>query len=92
MTKKRNKLEVVHDILEVIRSKNGRIKPTHIMYKSNLSHQMMEEYLTELIEKGFITEVNGNNGKVYRITEKGLEYLNKFKFIIEFTNTFGLNF
>jgi predicted transcriptional regulator len=92
MTKKRNKLEVVHDILEVIRSKNGRIKPTHIMYKSNLSYQMMEEYLTELIEKGFITEVNGNNGKVYRITEKGLEYLNKFKFIIEFTNTFGLNF
>jgi predicted transcriptional regulator len=92
MTKKRNKLEVVHDILEVIRSKNGRIKPTHIMYKSNLSYQMMEEYLTELIEKEFITEVNGNNGKVYRITEKGLEYLNKFKFIIEFTNTFGLNF
>ncbi len=92
MTKKRNKLEVVHDILEVIRSKNGRIKPTHIMYKSNLSHQMMEEYLKELIEKDFITEVNGNNGKVYRITEKGLEYLNKFKFIIEFTNTFGLNF
>ncbi|HLD98553.1 MAG TPA: winged helix-turn-helix domain-containing protein, partial [Candidatus Nanoarchaeia archaeon] len=45
--KKRNKLEIIRDILNVIRSRNGKIKPTHILYKSNLSHQMMEEYLAE---------------------------------------------
>jgi len=92
MVKKRNRLEVVHDILKVINNKNGRIKPTHIMYKSNLSHQMMEEYLKELIEKNFIKETKNKKGKTYYITEKGLEYLNKFRFIIEFTNSFGLNF
>ena len=49
MTKKRNKLEIIKDILEVIKNKNGKIKPTHILYKSNLSYIMMDDYLTELI-------------------------------------------
>ncbi|MFT4343774.1 MAG: winged helix-turn-helix domain-containing protein, partial [Candidatus Woesearchaeota archaeon] len=56
MSKKRNRLEVIYDILVAIRNKNGRIKPTHILYKSNLSHKMMNEYLSDLIEKGFVEE------------------------------------
>jgi predicted transcriptional regulator len=92
MTKKRNKLEVIRDILKVIRDKHGKIKPTHIMYKSNLSHHMMEEYLKELKEKGFILESNDEKHRTYSITKKGLEYLEKFKFIINFTDSFGLNF
>lgn len=92
MAKKRNKLEIIRDILKVINNKNGKIKPTHIMYKSNLSHQMMEEYLTELINKNFIIRIEDKTKKTYSITKKGLEYLNKFKFIIEFTDSFGLNF
>jgi predicted transcriptional regulator len=49
MNKKRDRLQVIYDILKVIKEKNGRIKPTHILYKSNLSHQMMDEYLRELL-------------------------------------------
>jgi predicted transcriptional regulator len=90
MAKKRNRLEIIRDILEVIRNKNGRIKPTHILYKSNLSYIMMEEYLEELREKGFITEEKNNDSKTYRITEKGLSYLEKYSLIAEFTNSFGL--
>jgi len=92
MDKKRNRLEIIYDILRVIKDRSGRIKPTHIMYRSNLSHQMMEEYLKELIEKDFVKEAKSKTGKTYYITEKGLEYLNQFRFIIEFTDTFGLNF
>jgi predicted transcriptional regulator len=92
MNKKRSKLEIVYDILRVIRDRNGRIKPTHILYKSNLSYQMMEEYLTELIGKGFIMEiVNKKDGKkTYAITEKGLNYLNKYRVITDFVGSFGL--
>lgn len=91
MAKKRDKLQIVHDILYTIKEKNGKVKPTHILYKSNLSHQMMEEYLKDLIEKNFITEEKYGNNKTYSITEKGQEYLEKYKLIINFTNSFGLN-
>ena len=67
MNKKRNRLEIIKDILEVIRSKNGKIKPTHILYKSNLSHQMMEEYLAELKMKEFIREIKTERSKSYFI-------------------------
>ncbi len=91
MNKKRNKLEIIRDILQVINSRNGKIKPTHILYKSNLSHQMMEEYLKDLIEKQFIKETKTKTGKTYSITEKGHEYLKKYTLIAEFTESFGLD-
>ncbi len=89
--KKRDKLQVVYDILRVIEEKNGKIKPTHILYKSNLSHQMMEEYLNELILKKFVIENTSEQGKTYRLTQKGLEYIDKYKVINEFIQHFSLN-
>ena len=91
MNKKRTRLEVIKDILEVIKSRNGKIKPTHILYKSNLSYIMMEDYLSELKEKRFITETSKTRGKTYQITEKGSEYLRKYSLVSEFTESFGLD-
>lgn len=90
MSKKRDRLQVIHDILRTIKDKNGKIKPTHILYKSNLSHQMMNEYLNELIEKNFIVEEKIENSKTYSITQKGQEYLNQYKLIVNFVGGFGL--
>ena len=90
MTKKRNRLEIIRDILEVIKNRNGKVKPTHILYKSNLSHQMMELYLNELKEKQFIKEIKLSSSKTYTVTEKGMDYLNKYRMISEFTDSFGL--
>jgi predicted transcriptional regulator len=91
MSKKRDRLQVIYDILKVIKEKNGKIKPTHILYKSNLSHQMMEEYLNELIEKDFILEEKEQNSKTYSIKPKGMEYLNQYKIITGFVDSFGLD-
>lgn len=91
MNKKRTRLEVIRDILSVIRDRNGKIKPTHILYKSNLSHPMMEDYLNELMDKGFVVEHSSSQGKTYSVTPKGLEYLNKYRSIMEFTQSFGLD-
>lgn len=90
MNKKRTKLEIIKDILEVIKSKNGKIKPTHILYKSNLSHIMMELYLKELMDKKFISEKTEGRNKTYSITQKGNEYLDKYRMISNFTELFGL--
>ena len=91
MERKRNKLEVIRDILKVIKEKNGKIKPTHILYKSNLSYQMMKEYLEELIDKEFVVEKTLSKGKTYSVTNKGMNYLEEYNTIVNFTNTFGLD-
>lgn len=91
MDKKRSKFEIIKDILRVIQDKNGRVKPTHILYKSNLSHQMMTEYLQDLISKGFIIEGSMNGGKTYSLTPKGFQYLTEYHKIADFMNSFGLD-
>ena len=90
MKTKRDRLEIFHDMLRAINDKNGKIKPTHLMYKSNLSHTMLNEYLTELIKRKFIEEVQSENGKSYTITKAGLEYIGKYSSIIKFVDSFGL--
>jgi len=91
MNKKRDRLQIVHDILKAVQDKNGRIKPTHILYKSNLSHQMLDEYLGELLSKGFLIENSTKTGKTYSITQKGFEYLQKYRTIVDFIESFGLS-
>ena len=91
MKGKRERLQVIYDILIAIDSKNGKIKPTHIMYKANLSHQMLNEYLKELISKEFIEEKKSKLGKTYYITPKGINYLNEYKKVIDFMGAFGLD-
>jgi len=91
MDKKRNRLEIIRDILAVIKSKSGKIKPTHILYKSNLSHSMMDQYIQELILKDLIKEVRLKKGKTYEITSKGLSYLSEYNLIKDFTDSFGLS-
>jgi len=91
MDKKRNKLEIIRDMLLVIRSKNGRIKPTQILYKSNLSHIMMKDYLSQLIKKGFIKEIKTETGRTYSITNLGNKYLEEYNTVINFMDSFGLS-
>jgi predicted transcriptional regulator len=87
---KRERLQVIYSIIQAINDKNGKIRPTHILYKANLSHQMMEEYLTELISKEFIVENKLKKGKTYSLTQKGFDFLNKYKLIVDFVDSFGL--
>jgi predicted transcriptional regulator len=91
MERKRTKLEIIRDILSVIQAKSGKIKPTHILYKSNLSHSMMDLYLKELIQKEFIKEIKLKKSRSYEITSKGLDYLNQYSLIKDFTESFGLS-
>lgn len=90
MEKKRNRLQIIRDVLQVISSRNGKIKPTHILYKSNLSHQMMSEILQELKEKEFIKEQKTEKSRTYSLTEKGFEFLKQYRMINDFTTFFGV--
>ena len=90
MTNRRSRLEIVYDLLNSIREKGGTIKPTHLLYKSNLSHKKMIEYTSELMEKGLMEEKEKEGKKIYALTDKGLEYVNEFMRMKKFSESFGL--
>lgn len=93
MTKKRGRLEVIYNILSIIKAHKNSIKSTPLLRGSNLSSQRFQEYFSELIEKGFIREVNDNNnsgGKMITLTDRGFKYLERYSAITSFIEEFGL--
>ncbi len=90
MQERRTRLEIVNDMLRSIQEKGGKIKPTHLLYKSNLSHNRMSSYIDYLKEKGMIEEKTAKNKKVFEITEKGFSFLENYKKIKEFSDAFGI--
>lgn len=89
-TKKRERLEVIRDILDAIR-KNRSIKPTRLLYASNLSPQMFKDYINELISKKFIKlDIDEKEKKTFSLTKKGYEFLEEYKVIENFVDNFGL--
>lgn len=88
---KRGKLEIIKDILNIIRESYNSIKLTPLLRKSNISSARFKEYLSELIEKKFIKEViNQNEEKFVSLTDKGFKFLEKYKTIIDFIDEFEL--
>ncbi len=89
--KKRDRLEVIFDILDIIRKRQNSIKPTPLLRQSNLSSQSFKEYIGELIEKEFVKEITNNKErKFYTLTDKGFKYLEKYQAIIGFIEDFDL--
>jgi len=90
MNEKRDKIQIIQDILTAIQKKGGKIKPTHLLYKSNLSHQRMKLYLDELKEKNLIKEARHKEKLVYELTDEGRKFIQQLKNMKEFTQAFGL--
>jgi predicted transcriptional regulator len=90
MAKKRERLEVIKDIIRSIQD-NRNIKPTRLLYSSNLSPQMFKEYINELISKKFISlDVDDKERKTFSLTQKGREFLEEYRVIENFVENFGL--
>ena len=83
-------MDIISDILTAIQRKGGIIKPTHLLYKANLSHKLMNSYLEELMEKEVIGKIEKNSHQYIIISDKGLQFLEQFKKMQEFQNAFGL--
>ncbi len=86
----RTRMRICRDILDVVRSEGGAAGPTRILYGANLSHERMTRYLADLMERGLLEEEVGEDGRtLYRITERGLEFLREFRKVERFASAFG---
>ncbi len=89
--RKRDRLEVIHDILNIISERDNSIKPTPLLRFSNLSSQRFSEYLHELLEKELVREgIDKKKRRYLTLTDKGFRYLERYKTITGFIDDFGL--
>ncbi len=88
--KRRSKIEIIGDILFLMQRKGGKVKPTHILYGGNLSHDRLKIYIDELLIKKLIEEVEEEDKRFYRITDNGLKLVEELRKIKNVTEAFGL--
>ncbi len=87
---RRTKADILYDIIDVLIKNNGKMKPTRLLYKANLSYTQMQEYIKELKEKKVVEEVEEKKRKYYKITEEGYVYFNELKKVKDMTDALGL--
>jgi len=90
VNERRSKMQVIVDVLRAIENENGITKPTHILYKANLSHKLLKEHLNVLLQKGFIEVTIEKNRTYYKLTDKGRNFINEFRKIEKLAQVFGL--
>jgi len=65
---KRSRYEIIHDVLDQCQTPSRK---TWVMYKANLSYDLVGKYLDDLKTKGYVDTTDG----LYHVTEKGKELL-----------------
>ena len=73
--KRRDKLDIIAEILTI--AKDGLLK-TQIMYRANLSFAQLNEYLDFLKGMNLLRIEKENRKKVYKTTEQGERYIQKY--------------
>jgi predicted transcriptional regulator len=71
MSKYRDRLQIIADILSIASKKSRKTK---IMYQANLSYKLLCRYLIEIVDAGLISLETGD---CYVLTDKGKEFLHR---------------
>ncbi|MBA7670311.1 hypothetical protein ES703_78456 [subsurface metagenome] len=79
MSRHRSRLEIMLGILSVVR--DGKDKPTNIVYATNTSWKRTQIMLSDLVEKDLleVRTASGKSKRRYAITEKGVNVLDHFE-------------
>jgi len=79
-------MEMICDILKVVSA--GPTKPTHILYKANMSWKVLSSYLDFLTASGMLDKEDQEGGKrsTYRLTTKGRKVLSLYDGLKESLN------
>ncbi|MBI2141063.1 hypothetical protein HYU16_01425 [Candidatus Woesearchaeota archaeon] len=92
MTSKRGKPEIIFDILRAVQESGGKMKPTRLLYKSNLSHARLKLYLESLVRQQMLAiEGSGSEGRnLIALTQKGYSFVAEFRKMKALIESFGI--
>ncbi|MBS7614462.1 hypothetical protein KEJ18_01825 [Candidatus Bathyarchaeota archaeon] len=74
---RRSQMEIYIDILKAVAE--GKKKPTHIMYRANLSWTRLRRYIDFLISQDLLQEKINDGASVFTLTMKGKDVIGYFK-------------
>ena len=80
--KKRDRWEIILDILEGISEERGGVKKTRIMQKTYLDWRNFKKHFNFLLENGFVRNTNNPDERTstsYCVTEEGEGLLRKLR-------------
>ncbi len=75
---RRTKYEIYADLLDIV-ARRGTCRLTRASYGANLPVDRAKKSLALLASRGFVKEESFDDSRVFRITKRGLEYLETFK-------------
>lgn len=75
---RRTKYEIYSELLEIV-MKRGSCPVTRASYGANLPVDRAKKFLRFLASRGFVKEEIVDDSTRYRITKRGLEYLEAFR-------------
>ena len=74
---RRSQMEIYVDILKAVA--DGKRKPTHIMYRANLSWTRLRKYIDFLISQDLLQEQINEGSSTFVLTMKGKDVIGYFK-------------
>ena len=87
----RNSVKIVGDVLRIAsESGAGGVNLTSLLRKANLSYGRLSSVAAKLMEAGLMDEQVQEGQRIYVITSRGRDYLNKYQQFAEVADSFGL--
>lgn len=77
MRRRRSYLEIIVDILGM-----GEASQTRIIYEGGMNYHQAQRYLNFLVDIGFLERVSGDHRTYYKPTERGKEFRERVKPIL----------
>jgi len=87
----RNSVTIVGDVLRIAdESGIGGVNLTSLLRRANLSYSRLGRVASNLIHAGLIDEQTHEGQRIYVITLKGRNYLQRYQQFAEMADSFGL--
>src|SRR5215204_3995241 len=77
----RERTQIIADILHQCKENKRK---SHVMQKANLNFDQVSHYLGDLLGRGLVEQGLSEGGNIYRTTDKGREFLDRYQKLIGF--------